>query len=279
MPPLDASTRAHLPDTAFAYVDSTGRRRLPINDVAHVRNALSRFDQTAFESDEAKERARQRLLRAAKKHGIVPLGFFDGQLRKARTPSVSKLPRGTVTFLLTDIEDSTGLLRQLGDAYPGVLRDVRTIMRSSVRRAEGHEVDARADEYFAVFRRADGALIAALEILRALRDRSFARRKIRVRMGMHTGRPSLSEAGYVGIAVHTAARVCWASRGGYLLLSSSARDALKDAGAGDVSFQKIGRHALAGLEEAQTLYVACADDLLGDFPGPRTSKAETATRG
>jgi len=118
-----------------------------------------------------------------------------------------------------------------------------------------------------------------LEILRALRDRSFARRKIRVRMGMHTGRPSLSEAGYVGIAVHTAARVCWASRGGYLLLSSSARDALKDAGAGDVSFQKIGRHALAGLEEAQTLYVACADDLLGDFPGPRTSKAETATRG
>ena len=64
MPPLDASTRAHLPDTAFAYVDSTGRRRLPINDVAHVRNALSRFDQTAFESDEAKERARQRLLRA-----------------------------------------------------------------------------------------------------------------------------------------------------------------------------------------------------------------------
>ena len=277
MPPLDADTRARLPDSAFAYIDSAGRRRLPINDTAHVRNALSRFEQTSFESDEAKERARERLLRAAKRHGIVPLGFFDGQLRKARTAHVSMLPRGTVTFLLSDIEDSTGLLRQLGESYPAVLRDVRTIIRSSVRRAEGQEVDARADEYFAVFRRADGALVAALEILRAFRDRSFARRKIRVRLGMHTGRPSLSEAGYVGIAVHTAARVCWASRGGYLLLSSSAREALKGPRAGGVTFESVGRHALAGLEEAQMLYVARAADLLGDFPGPRTSKAESAT--
>src|SRR5439155_12132467 len=108
-------------------------------------------------------------------------------------------------------------------------------IRSSVRGAEGSEVDARADEYFAVFRRPEGALSAALEILRALRDRSFPRKKkIRVRLGMHTGRPTLSDAGYVGIAVHTAARVCWASRGGYLLLSSAARDALKETGVGEI---------------------------------------------
>src|ERR1700694_3925733 len=104
MPLLAASARARLPDSAFAYVDSTGRRRLPIHDASHVRNALARFDQTVFEDDAARERARDRLLRAAKKYGIVPLGFFDGQLRKARTGDVGSLPRGNVTLLFTDME-------------------------------------------------------------------------------------------------------------------------------------------------------------------------------
>ena len=106
MPQLAASARARLPDSAFAYVDSQKRRRLPIHDASHVRNALARFDQTTFEDDAARERARQRLLRAAKKYGIVPLGFFDGQLRKerlqteitARARDIASLPRGTVTL-------------------------------------------------------------------------------------------------------------------------------------------------------------------------------------
>src|SRR5918992_1358159 len=81
MAELSARKRARLPDSAFAYIDSKGKRRLPIHDRSHVRNALARFDRVAFEDEAAKERARQRLLRAAKKHGIVPIGFFNGQLR------------------------------------------------------------------------------------------------------------------------------------------------------------------------------------------------------
>src|SRR5438132_2339663 len=80
-PQLDGKARAELPDSAFAYVDSRGRRRLPINDEAHVRNALARFNQTSFEDEAARDRARTRLLRAAKKYGIVPVGFMTGQLR------------------------------------------------------------------------------------------------------------------------------------------------------------------------------------------------------
>lgn len=126
-----------------------------------MRNALARFDQVSFEDDAARERARQKLLRAAKKYGIVPIGFFDGQLRKeriqterrVRASDVSSLPRGTVTFLLTDIEGPTHLVRHLGDGYAAVLREVRTIIRGGVQRACGHEVDARGDEFFAVFRR------------------------------------------------------------------------------------------------------------------------------
>src|ERR687893_1391711 len=109
---LSASERAQLPDRAFAYIDSRGKRRLPIHDAAHVRNALARFGQVAFEDDEARDRARNRLLNAAKKHGIMPIGFINAQLQPQR-----KLPSGQVTFLLADIEGSTDLLRRLEDDY------------------------------------------------------------------------------------------------------------------------------------------------------------------
>src|SRR5215831_18205788 len=76
MPKLKASDRAKLPDRAFAYIDSSGKRRLPIHDEVHIRNALARFDRVAFEDDAAEERARRRLLNAAKKYGIAPVGFM-----------------------------------------------------------------------------------------------------------------------------------------------------------------------------------------------------------
>ena len=88
---LDATSRAKLPDSAFAYVDSRGRRRLPIHDEAHVRNALARFEQVAFESAAARERARKRLLNAAKKYRIVPVGFISSQLETERRHAATGL--------------------------------------------------------------------------------------------------------------------------------------------------------------------------------------------
>ena len=271
MPTLSATARARLPDSAFAYIDSQGRRRLPINDVSHVRNALARFDQVDFEDDAARERARERLLRAAKKHGIVPLGFFDGQLRKARGANVRSLPRGTVTFLLTDIEGSTRMLERLGDDYAGLLRDVRTAIRTNVRAARGFEVDARADEFFAVFRRSTHALDAALAIQRGLRDKTWPQKAdVRVRIGMHTGRPTLTDTGYVGIAVHIAARVCWASHGGQILLSSAAHDSFAERLAEGIAFRSLGRFSLHGVAEPEALWQVDAADLRAKFPRPRT---------
>src|SRR5438445_3808909 len=136
MPRLKTSKRSRLPDRAFAYIDSRGRRRLPVHDKAHVRNALARFNQVAFEDDAARERARRRLLNAAKKYGIVPVGFITGQLRSERSdrsPDFSTLPTGVVTFLLTDIEGSTLLLARLGEGYAPLLNDVRGVIRNAVR--------------------------------------------------------------------------------------------------------------------------------------------------
>ena len=141
MPPLTAKERAQLPDRSFAYIDSRGGRRLPIHDAAHVRNALARFGQVAFEDDAARDRARVRLLRAAKRHGIMPIGFVSAQLDPQR-----KLPRGQVTFLLADIEGSTGLLERLEDRYAPMLGDIRRLVRAALRSAGGHEVSARGDD-------------------------------------------------------------------------------------------------------------------------------------
>src|SRR5207247_4631759 len=142
---LDAKARAQLPAGAFAHIDSRGRRSLPINDEAHVRNALSRFNQTTFEDEAARDRARTKLLKAAKKYGIVPVGFMTGQLQnvrirgevEARASDARSLPTGIVTFLLADIEDSTGLVRHLGDRYGAVLSDVRDLLRAAIHRSCG----------------------------------------------------------------------------------------------------------------------------------------------
>ncbi len=283
MAELDGRNRARLPNSAFAYVDSKGRKRLPINDEAHVRNALARFNQVRFEDDAAREKARRRLLTAARKYGIVPIGFFDGQLRnerlqaeiKGRATDVASLPRGIVTFLMTDIEGSTTLLRTLGDRYAKLLREVRTLIRASVRSAGGHEVDARADEFFAAFRRPAHALDAAVRIQRALQEREWPDgAEVSVRIGVHTGRTTLAETGYVGIAVHTASRVCSAGHGGQILLSTAAHaalDVVQMSRIAGISVRTLGRYSLAGLPEPEALFQVNATDLRVKFPKLRVA--------
>src|SRR5687768_12212643 len=151
MPTLKARERRELPDRAFAYIDRQGKRRLPINDEGHVRAALARFNQVRFEGDDARAEAAKRLLLAARKFGIVPIGFMTRQMRtrSGSSAQTTKLPTGLVALLFTDIEASTGLLEMLGDGYIDVLTEVRSVMRDAVASAGGAEVDARADEFFA----------------------------------------------------------------------------------------------------------------------------------
>jgi class 3 adenylate cyclase len=279
MPFLDAKSRARLPDSAFAYIDSHGRRRLPINDEAHVRNALSRFNQTPFENEAARDKARTRLLRAAKKYSIVPVGFMTGQLRnervlgenEARADEARTLPVGFVTLLLADIEDSTGHVRRLGKRYATVLAEVRRLLRGAIRDSEGREVDARADEMFAVFARAEAALTAALAMQRRMLARAWPdESRVRVRVGLHSGSPTLTDSGYVGMVVNTAARVCFAGRGGQIVLSSDARDAMQESLPTGIAFKDLGLHQLYGLPAPVALFQVLADDLPSDFAPPRT---------
>jgi class 3 adenylate cyclase len=267
MPPLRAKERAQLPDSAFAYIDSRGRRRLPIHDAAHVRNALARFSQVAFEDEDARDRARSRLLRAAKKHGIMPIGFISAQLQPER-----KLPKGHVTFLLTDIEGSTELLGRLDDQYASLLADVRRRVRASVRHAGGREVSARGDDLFAVFERAPAALEAALAIQRAMQAGAWPGEiDVRLRIGLHRGRPALTAGGYVGLSVHAAARICFAAHGGQIVMSSAVRAAVLESLPEGVSLRSLGAWRFRGLPEPVDLFQVDAADLSADFPPLRSA--------
>jgi class 3 adenylate cyclase len=381
MSQLNSKKRARLPNSAFAYVDSKGRRRLPINDKSHVRNALARFNQVAFEDEAARERARKRLFIAARKYKIVPIGFMTGQLRsqmseatagrlvielgqvstpaeferrlraalrdptlavlhwsdsagtyldgsgqpatlpadaegravtllerqghpmtalvhdravldnpdlvktvtaavrltvenerlrgqvEAQASDVRTLPTGHVTFLLADIEGSTGLLRRLGDRYAALLADVRAIIRSALHRVGGREVDARGDEFLAVFDGAQAALEASLVVGRTLRERTWpARVDVRVRTGIHSGRPTLTDAGYIGLAVHTVARICSAGHGGQILLSAAARNALGQSLPAGVRLRRLGSHRFRGLREPVDVFQVETDGATKRFP-------------
>ena len=276
MPRLDPSERAALPDRAFAYIDSSGRRRLPIHDPAHVRNALVRFGQVGFEDERAREQARMRLLNAAKKFKIVPIGFIAGQLQTERQlgrrpePQV-ELPSGFVTMLMTDIEGSTALVQHLGERYRQLIDEVWAILRRSVTDAGGHEVEARADEFFAVFEGPRCAVDAAIAAQHELLGRSWVDDlDVRVRIGIHSGYPTSTEANYIGMDVHTASRISAAGHGGQVVVSANTREGVKASVPEGVRFKALGSHKLRGLPEAMALYQVAAKGLPTRFPPLRT---------
>jgi class 3 adenylate cyclase len=273
---LDSTNRANLPDRAFAYIDSRGRRRLPINDEAHVRNALARFGQVKFEDEQARERARQRLLNAAKKYGIVPVGFITGQLQSERALGERRalepidLPTGSVTMLMTDIEGSTALLHRLGDRYRGLISDLRDALAKTALGFAGYVVETRADEFFAVFQEPHAAIDTAVAIQRDLRSRSFDDGlDVRVRIGIHSGTPTLHDDNYIGMDVHTTARICAAAHGGQILVSSTTRDAARAAGLDGVRFRGLGSFDLRGIPEPVLMYQVAAKGLAVRFPAAR----------
>jgi len=94
---------------------------------------------------------------------------------------------------------------------------------------------------------------------------------VRLRVGIHSGHPTLTYAGYVGLAVHTAARVCSCAHGGQIMLSGPAHDAIDGAQPAGITFRSLGSYPLRGLPEAQPLFQVEATGLPATFPPPRTS--------
>jgi class 3 adenylate cyclase len=155
------------------------------------------------------------------------------------------LPTGTVTLLFTDIEGSTRLLDELGDRYAPVLAEHRRVLREAFGRIGGIEVDTQGDAFFYAFPKATDAVAAAADAQDALSGGPVA-----VRMGVHTGDPTVTEEGYVGADVHRAARIMAVGHGGQVLLSKTTRDLLDS----DVELRDLGEHRLKDLAAAEWLF-------------------------
>jgi class 3 adenylate cyclase len=166
------------------------------------------------------------------------------------------LPSGTVTFLFTDVEGSTKLLHELGaEAYAQALAEHRHVIRTALAANGGVEVDTQGDAFLVAFPTAPGALAAAAAINDGLTSTA-----VRVRIGVHTGTPLVTEEGYVGADVHRAARIAAAGRGRQVLVSSSTRSLL------DLGLRDLGEHRLKDLSAPERIFQ------LGDeeFPVLRT---------
>ncbi len=164
------------------------------------------------------------------------------------------LPSGTVTFVFTDIEESTALLRKLGDAYAGVLAEHRRIVRGAFG-VNGVEIDTQGDAFFYAFPRAREAVAAAVEVQRAHAAHDWPTDgPVRVRIGLHTGEPSVADEGYVGLDVVRAARICTSAQGGHVLLSETTRALLGSQLPDGVSVFPLGERHLKGIDEPERVY-------------------------
>jgi class 3 adenylate cyclase/DNA-binding NarL/FixJ family response regulator len=187
-----------------------------------------------------------------------------------------ELPGGTITFLFTDIEGSTRLLKRLGDDYALVLAEHHRLFRALIDEHGGHEVDTQGDAFFVVFPRAKDAVAVALAGQRAVAAQLWPQQAdVRVRMGMHTGEPALAAERYIGLGVHRAARICSAAHGGQILLSDATYAVLADEMLPDLRFRDLGEHTLKDLDRPERIYQLTAPDLPSDFPPLRGTGASS----
>jgi predicted ATPase/class 3 adenylate cyclase len=176
------------------------------------------------------------------------------------------------TFLFTDIEGSTALLRRLGAAtYAQVLADHHDVIRSGLAAHDGEEVDTQGDAFFAVFSSPGECVAAAVEMQRAIEGHAWpATEHVRVRMGVHTGAAAKTATGLVGLDVHRAARLAAIAYGGQILVSETTAGLVRDTLPPGAVLTDLGLHRLKDLGRPERIYQLDAAGLAADFPPLRT---------
>src|ERR687883_1512930 len=187
-------------------------------------------------------------------------------------PPGVELPTGTVTFLFTDVEGSTALLRRLKDGYAAVLAQHETLLRHAAETAGGQEFGTQGDAVFFVFRNPKDAVVAAVEGRQALEAAEWPEgAQIRVRMGIHTGDAAIAADRYMGLAVNRAARICGIARGGQILVSPTTHALVEEAehDFSGISFRDLGAQSLKDFDRPVPIYeVEVAEAAPLPEPGP-----------
>ena len=192
-------------------------------------------------------------------------------------PKPIRLPTGTVTFMFTDIEGSTGLLAAVGDAaFSELLETHHALIREAISSGGGIEISTEGDSFFAVFLDPLAAIATASLIQRGLSDATWnASSQVRVRVGVHTGNGVLGADDYVGVDVHRAHRISDAAHGGQVVLSEATANLVEGRLPPEFAVHPLGRYRLAGFAEPMTLHQLTTQESAGSFPPLRARKAES----
>jgi class 3 adenylate cyclase len=173
------------------------------------------------------------------------------------------------TFLFTDIEGSTQLLKSQRGEYARILADHHSLLREQFAAHGGREIDNQGDSFFVAFERAKNAVLAAAACQRALVEHSWpGGASPQVRMGIHTGEADLTVDRYVGLSVHRAARICAVGHGGQVLVSQTTASLLEDneEDLPDIALKDLGEHRLKDISRLVRLYQLDIDGLRTTFP-------------
>ena len=189
---------------------------------------------------------------------------------------MTQLPGGTVTFLFSDVEGSTRLLEQLGDRYGDVHREHRRILREQLTEAGGQEIDTQGDAFFFSFARAKDAVAGAVAAQRELAVAEWPDEvAVKVRMGLHTGEPTVGDEGYLGMDVVRAARICSAGHGGQILLSETTRALVGNNIPDGTEIRDLGQAQLKDVQHERIFQLALPEQR-SEFPPLKTARAKTA---
>jgi class 3 adenylate cyclase len=179
---------------------------------------------------------------------------------------MAEMPRGTVTFLATDLEESTQHVQRLGKEYADLLGELRRLLRAAFTEHDGWEVDTQGDAFFVAFERVRDAVQAAAAAQRAVAVHRWRwDPQPRIRMGLHTTEPHVWEEGYVGVGLTRANRICGVGHGGQVLLSRSTAGVLADEDVEGIGLLDLGEHRLKGIDRPERIFQLVVDGLQSEF--------------
>ena len=187
------------------------------------------------------------------------------------------LPTGTVTFLFTDIENSTPLWEQHPEAMKSALAKHDAILKEVVESNNGQIIKSTGDGIHAVFSTAVDAVNASVKAQQRIQNSEIPKTSefsLQVRMGIHTGEAELRNDDYYGGTLNRAARIMSIGHGGQILVSETSLNIAQERLSSDVSVLDLGRYQLKGLSKAEHIYQISTPDLQQEFP---TLKSQTHT--
>jgi class 3 adenylate cyclase len=189
---------------------------------------------------------------------------------------MTTLPAGTVTFVFSDIEGSTALMKRFGASYAELIADHRRLVRETFGRHQGIEIDTQGDSFFFAFARARDAVAAAVELQRTHAEYEWpGGETVRVRIGLHTGEPAVGEEGYLGVDVVRAARLSATGAGGTVLLSETTRALVGSSLPEGVSIHPAGERRLKDIDEPERVFELAIDGVeVTQTPAPMANEMD-----